>query len=156
MKYRRTKIVATFGPSTISKSMIQKMIISGVDVARINMSHYSEVFDIDNLVKNIRDISKKINRSVSIMMDLPGPKIRTSNEKIIKIKRGSLYTLGLNADDPLNTQLKFKEIKKGAQVKIDDGKLSFIVQNKISNSQILIKAKNKGYILSQKGVNICG
>ena len=156
MKYRRTKIVATFGPSTISKSMVEKMIIAGVDVARINMSHYSDIFDIDNLVKNIRNISKKLNRSVSIMMDLPGPKIRTSNEEIISIKRGNLYTLGLNAEIPLDAQLKFKGIKKGAKVKIDDGKLSFIVQNKISNSQILIKAKNKGDILPQKGVNICG
>ena len=90
------------------------------------------------------------------MMDLPGPKIRTSNEEIISIKRGNLYTLGLNAEVPLDAKLKFKGIKKGAKVKIDDGKLSFIVQNKISNSQILIKAKNKGDILPQKGVNICG
>ena len=156
MNYRRTKIVATFGPSTISKSMVEKMIIAGVDVARINMSHYSENIDIDNLVKNIRDISKKLDRSVSIMMDLPGPKIRTSNEEIISIKRGNSYTLGLNADILLNVKLKFNGIKKGAKVKIDDGKLTFIVQNKISNSQILIKAKNKGDILPQKGVHISG
>ncbi|HJM46529.1 MAG TPA: pyruvate kinase, partial [Candidatus Marinimicrobia bacterium] len=102
--------------------MVEKMIIAGVDVARINMSHYSDIFDIDNLVKNIRNISKKLNRSVSIMMDLPGPKIRTSNEEIISIKRGNLYTLGLNAEVPLDAQLKFKGIKKGAKVKIDDGK----------------------------------
>ena len=76
------------------------------------MSHYSNIFDIDNLVKNIRNISKKLNRSVSIMMDLPGPKIRTSNEEIISIKRGNLYTLGLNAEVPLDAQLKFKGIKK--------------------------------------------
>ena len=156
MNYRRTKIVATFGPSTISKSMVEKMIIAGVDVARINMSHYSENIDIDNLVKNIRDISKKLDRSVSIMMDLPGPKIRTSNEEIINIKRGNSYTLGLNAEIPLNAKLKFKGIKKGSKVKIDDGKLSFIVQNKISNSKILIKARNKGDILPLKGVNISG
>ena len=112
MNYRRTKIVATFGPSTISKSMVEKMIIAGVDVARINMSHHSENIDIDNLVKNIRDISKKLDRSVSIMMDLPGPKVRTSNEEIISIKRGNSYTLGLNAEIPLNAQLKFKEIQK--------------------------------------------
>ena len=89
-------------------------------------------------------------------MDLPGPKIRTSNKEIISIKRGNSYTLGLNDEIPLNAQLKFNGIQKGSKVKIDDGKLSFIVQNKISNSQILIKAKNKGDISPQKGVNISG
>ena len=156
MNYRRTKIVATFGPSTISKSMVEKMIIAGVDVARINMSHYSKDFDIHDLVKNIKVISKRLNKSVSIIMDLPGPKIRTSNQKIISIKRGETYTLGLNAQIPLNAKLKFRDIKKGAKVKIDDGKISFTVKNKISNSQILIKAKNKGDILPRKGVNISG
>ena len=156
MNYRRTKIVATFGPSTMSRSMVEKMIVSGVDVVRINMSHYSQTFDIDNLVKNIRVISKKLDRSVSIMMDLPGPKIRTSNDTTISIKRGESYTLGLDAQIPLNTELKFKDIQKGAKVKIDDGKLLFIVESKISNTQILIKAKNKGEILLRKGVNISG
>ena len=92
MNYRRTKIVATFGPSTMSKSMIEKMIVAGVNVARINMSHYSKNFDIHNLVKNIKAISKRLNRSVSIIMDLPGPKIRTSNKEIIsKVDR---YNIG--------------------------------------------------------------
>ena len=85
MNYRRTKIVATFGPSTISKSMIEKMIVAGVNVARVNMSHYSKDFDIHNLVKNIKATSKRLGKSVSIIMDLPGPKIRTSNEKNIDI-----------------------------------------------------------------------
>ena len=156
MNYRRTKIVATFGPSTISKSMVEKMIATGINVARINMSHYSKDFDIHSLVKNIKTISKRLGKSVSIIMDLPGPKIRTSNEKNIDIKRGETYTLGLNADIPLNVQLKFKDIKKGAKVKVDDGKISFIVKDKISNSQILIRAKNKGSISPRKGVNISG
>ena len=125
MNYRRTKIVATFGPSTISKSMVEKMIATGINVARINMSHYSKDFDIHSLVKNIKTISKRLGKSVSIIMDLPGPKIRTSNEKNIDIKRGETYTLGLNAEIPLNVQLKFKDIKKGAKVKVDDGKIIF-------------------------------
>ena len=66
MNYRRTKIVATFGPSTMSKSMIEKMIIAGINVARINMSHYHINFDVKNLVQNIRSISKKLNKSISI------------------------------------------------------------------------------------------
>ncbi len=156
MNYKRTKIVATFGPSSLSKTIIEKMIVAGVDVARINMSHYDADFDIQGLVKNIRNISKKLDKSVSIMMDLPGPKIRTSNKEIINIKRGKSYTLGLDSEIPINVNLKFKGIEKGARIKIDDGKLSFIVQQKKTNTQIVIKAKNSGDILPKKGVNISG
>jgi len=156
MNIRRTKIVATFGPATVAKTIIEKMIVAGVDVARINMSHYNENMNIDKLVRNIRDISKRLDKSVSIMMDLPGPKIRTTNNETITIKRGNLYTLGLQADISLNQNLKFKKIKKGAKVKIDDGKLSFTVQEMISHTQLLIKAKNGGNISPRKGVNISG
>ena len=70
----------------MSKSMIEKMIIAGVNVARINMSHYHINFDMKNLVKDIRLISKKLNKSISIIMDLPGPKIRTLNDDVINIR----------------------------------------------------------------------
>ena len=121
MNYKRTKIVATIGPSTTSKTMIEKMIIAGVDTIRINMSHYTKEINIETLVKNIRSISKKLNKSVAIMMDLPGPKIRTSNKEVIRVRKGGVYTLGNNADIPLNIDFKFKGIEKGAKVKIDDG-----------------------------------
>ena len=156
MNYKRTKIVATFGPSSLSKTIIEKMIVAGVDVARINMSHYNEKFNIQGLVKNIRNISKKLNKSVSIMMDLPGPKIRTSNKEVINIKRGSSYTLGSDSEITINKNLKFKGVKEGARIKIDDGKLSFIVQKKKSNTQIVIRAKNSGDLLPRKGINISG
>ena len=59
MDIRRTKIVATIGPSTISKSMIEKMISAGMNVARINMSHYTTNFNLEDTVETIRAISKK-------------------------------------------------------------------------------------------------
>ena len=79
MNIRKTKIIATIGPSTTSKSMIDKMIIAGMDTVRINMSHYQKNFDIKSIVKTIRDSAKTHKKSVSIIMDLPGPKIRTNN-----------------------------------------------------------------------------
>ena len=64
------------------------MITAGMNVARINMSHYKKGFSLESLVKIIRKAAAKHGKSVSIMMDLPGPKIRTSNSDIINIKRG--------------------------------------------------------------------
>ena len=156
MNIVRTKIVATIGPSSSSKSMIEKMITAGMNVARINMSHYSSDFDIFSIVKTIRDIAKQQNKSIAILMDLPGPKIRTGNKDIIPISRGKEYTLGLDADIPINTDLKFNKLNNSAKVKIDDGKLSFRIIKKISNSKIRIKAKNSGNIGFRKGINISG
>ena len=88
MNIARTKIVATLGPSWSSKSMIEKMIVAGMNVVRINMSHYNSDFNLPLMVKQIRKASKNQNKSIAILMDLPGPKIRTANKDIIAIKRG--------------------------------------------------------------------
>ena len=156
MNIVRTKIVSTIGPSCSSKSMINKMVIAGMNVARINMSHYSSDFDLPLIVKHIRSSSKEHGKSVAIMMDLPGPKIRTSNQSLITIKRGHEYTLGLDADISINTNLKYNKLSDNARVKIDDGKLSFRVVKKVSTSRIRIKALNSGEISPRKGVNISG
>ena len=156
MNIARTKIVATLGPSWSSKSMIEKMIVAGMNVVRINMSHYNSDFNLPLIVKQIRKASKNQNKSIAILMDLPGPKIRTANKDIITIKRGKEYTLGVEADIPINTQLKYNKIRNNAKVKIDDGKLSFKVVKKITASKIRIKALNSGKIYTRKGVNISG
>ena len=156
MNIARTKIVATLGPSWSSKSMIEKMIVAGMNVVRINMSHYNSDFNLPLIVKQIRKASKNQNKSIAILMDLPGPKIRTANKDTIAIKRGKEYTLGVEADIPINTQLKYNKIRNNAKVKIDDGKLSFKVIKKITASKIRIKALNSAKIYTRKGVNISG
>ena len=156
MNIVRTKIVATIGPSWSSKSMIEKMIIAGMNVVRINMSHYNPDFNLPLIIKQIRKAAKNQNKSIAILMDLPGPKIRTANQGIIAVKRGNEYTLGDEADIPINTQLKYNKIRSNAKVKIDDGKLSFKVVKKMTASKIRIKALNSGKIFTRKGVNISG
>lgn len=156
MNSRRTKIVATIGPSSSSKSMIEKMISAGMNVVRINMSHYSKDFDLETTVENIRAIAKTNNKSISIIMDLPGPKIRTENSDSIEIIRGREYTIGHGGDIPISSDIKFKNLTRGAKVKIDDGKLSFKVSNKNSNASATLKAMVSGEIGTNKGVNISG
>ena len=90
MNIVRTKIVATIGPSWSSKSMIEKMIIAGMNVVRINMSHYNSDFNLPLIIKQIRKASKNQNKSIAILMDLPGPKIRTVNKDTIAIKSSNL------------------------------------------------------------------
>ena len=70
--YRHTKIVATLGPATDSPEQLEKIILAGVDVIRLNMAHATEEWVIER-VGRIRDVSARIGRHVAVMMDVKGP-----------------------------------------------------------------------------------
>jgi len=72
---KRTKIVATLGPATDSKEIIEKMMDCGVNVFRINFSH-AEYPDVIRRVKYIRDLNKEKGYNVAVLADLQGPKLR--------------------------------------------------------------------------------
>ncbi len=72
---RRTKIIATIGPQSESESMLREMIVAGMDVARLNMSHGTIDDGLERL-RRIRALSNELDRPVGILADLPGPKVR--------------------------------------------------------------------------------
>ena len=158
----KTKIIATIGPSSDHAHLINKLIKNGMNVARINMAHKSTNKVVGDLVETIRNESKKLNKHVSIMMDIAGPKIRVdlsniSNEEI-EITKGYVYSLGFSKmnDIPINLDLSFKKIDElNAFVKIDDGKISFKILS-VKNNILKVKAINDGLIKSNKGVNFPG
>ena len=158
----KTKIIATIGPSSDHPHLINKLIKNGMNVARINMAHKSTNKVVGDLVETIRNESKKLNKHVSIMMDIAGPKIRVdlsniSNEEI-EITKGYVYSLGFSKmnDIPINLDLSFKKIDElNAFVKIDDGKISFKILS-VENNILKVKAINDGLIKSNKGVNFPG
>ena len=78
MKFKKTKIIATLGPATNSKEMIERLIKSGVDVLRVNFSH-ADHKDVERIVYNVNVIRKKLNNHVTLLADLQGPKIRIGN-----------------------------------------------------------------------------
>ena len=73
--YRKTKILATIGPSSEKITKIEKLILSGVDAFRINCSHATHS-QIKNYVENIRKVEKKLKKPIGILIDLQGPKLR--------------------------------------------------------------------------------
>ena len=75
MNLQKTKIVCTIGPSSDSIEIIEELIKSGMNVARINLSHGKEL-DHLNIISNIRNVSKKLDSPIPILADLPGPKYR--------------------------------------------------------------------------------
>jgi len=156
---QKTKIIATLGPACYKKDTIQQMVDNGLNVVRINMSHIQNTNKIKRQVSMIRGIAKKTKKSISIIMDLSGPKIRTllSNPNVpIKIQKETQYSLGFkNADILINKNINFSNINSESKIKIDDGSLTFsIIKN--NNNKLILKAHNKGKILHHKGVNFPG
>ena len=91
---KRTKIVCTLGPATDSASIIERLIRSGMNVARFNLSHGTHESHAKT-IKTVRRISDKLGVVVAILIDLPGPKYRTGKLKGVKVtlKKGSNITI---------------------------------------------------------------
>jgi pyruvate kinase len=132
MKIRKkTKIVATLGPAVDSLETMEKMMIAGVNVFRINFSH-SDYDDVKQKIKDIRGLNKKNNFNVAVLADLQGPKLRVGlmGEKV-KLKKGDVFTFTTdecigNQDKAFMTYQNFpKDVQAGEHILVDDGKLLF-------------------------------
>ena len=122
---RKTKIIATVGPSVHSKEKIYKLIDSGVDVIRLNFSH-GTYEDHKNVVEWVREYPKPI----AIMQDIQGPKIRTgsseANTSLVSgdtIELTNIEVISSNKSIYINYENLFKDIKEGERVFIDDGQV---------------------------------
>ena len=156
---RKTKIIATLGPSSSDKKTICKLMNAGVNIVRINMSHVSKDSDVEELVSLIRDCEAETETRVGILIDLCGPKIRVAKDipKSLNIEKNKLYSLGVgDVQIPLGIKIKFNEVNSDSSVKIDDGKISFKVEEKKDDYTLILKALNDGTILPVKGVNFPG
>ncbi len=156
---RKTKIICTIGPSSFDVDVIKSLIEEGMDVARINMSHVSDFKTVKGLVDTIRNVSSSLQSNVGILLDLCGPKIRVKKTitKNIHIEEGKSYTLGVgNADIPLGLKLKFGQLNTDSLVKIDDGKITFNIDEKLDDYTLRLIANNSGEISAAKGVNFPG
>ena len=99
---RKTKIIATIGPATNSRDKIDKLIRAGLDVARINLSHHASPSHLRKTVQLIREQSTKFEKSIAILFDLGGPKIRVgkiNKAEAIQINDGDEYSLGGDSCD---------------------------------------------------------
>ena len=163
---RKTKIICTIGPSSSSVEMLEKLILNGMDVARINTSHSTFSYAAD-IIRNIRSISKKHGKNTAIMLDLQGPKIRTGkleNEIIVVDGQDIIFTTGNDQDAAAVTPVikveygKFlDDIKEGCTIFIDDGLMEFkILKIDKAKQKAYAKAVRGGVLKSRKGINLPG
>ena len=157
--YRKTKILATIGPSSEKINKIEKLVLSGVDAFRINCSHTNES-QFKNYIENIRKIEKKLKKSIGILIDLQGPKLRIGEiENNILLKRGQKLLFVNNKkgskpnEVPLPEEKVFKSVRVNHPIFIDDGKIKLKVL-KVSKNIIETKVISEGVLKSKKGINL--
>ena len=159
-RIRKAKIIATLGPSSSDFKTIKKFYYAGADIFRLNFSHDIASTHVERF-KQIRNLEKKINRPIGILMDLQGPKLRVGkfDNGPIFLKQGRKFVFDLDPK-PGNKYRAylphkdiFRKIKKGNKILVDDGKLTLIVTYKNSH-HIETKVKFSGFISSNKGFNI--
>ncbi len=156
---RSTKIVTTLGPASNDHEVLTRMIAAGVDVVRMNFSHGSAEEHLAR-AELVREAARTMERTVGIMCDLQGPKIRIGKfEKgKVTLNKGDVFVL--DAEVPIGNQervgLDYKELPRdvspGSVLLLDDGKVVLDVQ-KVQGSEITTTVRVGGVLSNNKGIN---
>lgn len=157
---KRTKIVATLGPACNTPEIIEEMMVSGVNVFRINFSH-ADYEEVKERVKIVREVNERRAYNVAILADLQGPKLRVGvMEKKTKVKKGDIFTFTTeecegNSEKAYMTYQNFpKDVEVGEKILVDDGKLLFEVLSTDGETNVVTKVLRGGKLKSKKGVNL--
>lgn len=160
--FKRTKILATIGPATNTPEFVEAAIMAGANGCRLNCSHGSDA-ERDEQIKWIRAAAEKKGRSVAILQDLQGPKIRLGvlkdnhldlhkgDELILESHPDFEHTGGLTV--PVQYNLAEK-VKPGEPISMFDGKVKAVVSEIVSATAIKVEIENDGFIMSKKGLNL--
>jgi pyruvate kinase len=156
---RSTKIVATLGPASSDPAILERMFRAGVDVVRLNFSH-GTADDHLKRAEMVKDIARKIGRTVAIMCDLQGPKIRVGKFKDGKVmlEKGQRFVLdaGLAMGDGERAGLDYKELPRdvdaGAVLLLDDGKIVLDVID-VRGEEVHTTVRHGGVLSNNKGIN---
>jgi len=159
--FKRTKILATIGPSVFAPEKIEELIMAGVNGCRLNFSHgnYEER---DEQIRAVRAAAAKKGRSVAILQDLQGPKIRLGEiaGNHFDVKHGDEVILDSSVtkhdgSSILPVQYNLAErMKVGEPLYMFDGKIKSEVIEIISKTAIKVKILNDGFVMSKKGLNL--
>ncbi|MBV1775929.1 pyruvate kinase [Burkholderiaceae bacterium DAT-1] len=156
---RSTKIVATLGPSSTDAAVLEKLILAGVNVVRLNFSH-GKPDDHIGRAELVREIAAKFNHPVAIMVDLQGPKIRVGKfaEGKVTLVNGANFVLDAACEmgDATRVGLDYKElpndVEPGAVLLLDDGRIVLTV-DRVLGQEIHTKVKVGGVLSNNKGIN---
>ena len=156
---RATKIVATLGPASSDPTTIERMILAGVNVVRVNFSHGSADAH-TALVGVVREVATRLGRDIGVLADLQGPKIRIgkfSGGKISLVE-GDHFTFDINCElgDESRVGLDYKalvhDVKAGDSLLLNDGRMIMRV-DRVTDTTIACTVTIGGVLSDRKGIN---
>ncbi|CAH9018552.1 pyruvate kinase [Candidatus Nitrosacidococcus sp. I8] len=156
--FRSCRIICTLGPASYSESIIEKMVLSGMNVARLNFSH-GTYEDHQKTAEIIRKVSQNLGRPVAILQDLQGHKIRAGhvqNQESIPLRKGQTICLGhgeIVSDQRIGIDYEriARQVSIGESIYLDDGAIELKVLS-IDGEDITCQVSLGGDLKSRKGV----
>lgn len=158
----KTKIVCTIGPSSSSEEVIRRLILAGMNVARINFSH-GDFESHGEIIGRVRKVAEELDRTIAILADLPGPKIRIGKleKEPIMLHKENLVTLTVD-ETPGNTKripVNYKQLPEsvvpGSLIYLSDGFIQLRCLE-VSGNDVLCEVLIGGQLFSHKGLNLPG
>jgi len=156
----RTKIICTIGPASRTPQMLKDLIVSGMDVARLNLSHGDQDYHAEN-IRLVRQASEEAGRPVAILIDLQGPKLRVGKlegegiflhegEEIVLTTRP---LLGHPGEIPVQYSDLPQFVAPGDRILLDDGLMEIVVLE-AAGTEIRCQVITGGLLESNKGMNL--
>ncbi len=164
--FRRTKIIFTLGPATEGEPMLEKLIVGGADIVRLNMAHATHDWT-RKIIRRIRAISARVEREVAIMMDIKGPEIRTGDlANPIDLAPGEIFDFtvqpaagGESAHEVRSVDVNYRDlvndIQVGDTVLVDNGLIRLEVLEKDA-AHIRCRVLIPGQLSSRRHINLPG
>jgi len=159
---RRAKIVATIGPACESEDRLRQLMLAGIDVARVNMSH-GERDHHREVISRIRRVADELNRPVAVMLDLSGPKIRTGKVRGGQAQLADGSELHITTEQIEGDASRFSttytllpnDVHPGDRILIDDGQIELLVLD-TTPSEVVARVIHGGVLFDHKGINLPG
>ena len=164
---KNAKIVATLGPSSNDETTLRAMIEAGLDVARLNFSHGTHQEHATRIAL-VRKLSEELQKPISILQDLQGPKLRVGNlgegiqlepGQTVLLSPESSFTRNKTAGDgiaiPMDVPNLVESVSEGDRILLDDGLLE-LVARKVGDGYLEADVILGGLLKSHKGVNLPG
>ena len=159
---RKTKIICTLGPATDDEEVLRQLMLNGMAVARMNMSH-GQHSDHKRRADMIKKLRAELNIPVALLLDTKGPEIRTGRFKNSKVNLETGQTFTLTTEDIEGDETRCsitfkdlpKDVQRGSRILIDDGLIEMKVTD-VTKTDIVCHVVNGGTVATHKGINVPG
>lgn len=157
---RKTKIICTLGPSTDDENILRQLMLRGMNVARVNMSHQTQEAQRVR-INEVKKIREELSLPIALLLDTKGPEIRTGvfESEQVKLVEGQKFTLTTRdiVGDSSISSISYKnlpnDVKPGIRILLDDGLIALDVEG-VDKTEIYCHVVNGGVLSACKGINV--